>query len=429
MDELNFDKAFTDVPPMVHARVLGALQEVKTVKKAKPVAALVLAAVLILTLAGAAYAAVQSGVLNYLFGNTQPTPEQQQMVQPVSITHESDGITTTLTDLVFDGRELSFGLSFDLTKNAFVVINGVTIGGIHAYEIRASLSDMWLCKPFEPIESPMTYGVTVSIDKTYFDEADHAALESAYQQMNKDGRADVSFGMSLLVPKAECQSVDTYAADTAAMWERIDAIIAAGDTPICEYEPYEVVTGSAALGDEFHKGLPAQHPIGNAGEYAKFANMDVLDSFTFDLSIAAGDASDAELQAMYKHSPINDGRVHIVFDEVRFTPFATSIRLSITPEEGYMTNEDIARIYKWFAMYDEKHELISLLPQVIESSNTGFEEQADGTLVYKAELHLGALVDPPEVINLVPYNEESSAEQPLWDYAIPIVYSSTNITE
>lgn len=429
MNEYNYDKAFTDVPPVVHTRVLKALQEVKTVKKAKPAAALVLAAVLILALAGAAYAAVQSGVLRYLFGDTQPTREQQQMVQPVSMTHESDGITTTLTDLVFDGRELSFGLTFDLEKNAFVVIDGVTIGGINAYEVTSSLSDMWLCKPLAPIESPQAYGVSVSIDKRYFDEADHASLESVYTQMNKDEKTDVSIGLSLLVPKSECQSVDTYTSDTAAMWERIDAIIAAGDTPICEYEPYEVVTGSAALGDEFHKGLPAQHAIGNAGEYANFANMTVLDAFAFDLSIAAADTSDAALQAAYQRSPINDGRVHITFDEVRFTPFATDIRLSITPEDGYMTNEDIVGIYKWFAIYDERHEPISLLRRVISSSSTGFTEQADGTLVYQAEIHLGALTDPPEVVYIVPYNEQSSAEHPLWDYAIPIVYSSGDKAE
>ncbi|MDD3412338.1 MAG: DUF4179 domain-containing protein, partial [Eubacteriales bacterium] len=127
-------------------------------KKAKPVAALVLAVILALALAGAAYAAVQSGVLHYLFGETAPTARQQEMVQTVGISHESDGIATALSDLVFDGRELSFGLQFALTRNAFVVVDHVTINGVHAYEINSNLSDMWLCAPLEPLESARSCG-------------------------------------------------------------------------------------------------------------------------------------------------------------------------------------------------------------------------------------------------------------------------------
>ncbi|MDD3409380.1 MAG: DUF4179 domain-containing protein [Eubacteriales bacterium] len=396
-------------------------------KKTKPVAALVLAAVLALALAGVAYAAVQSGVLRYLFGETVPTARQQEMVQTVGASHESDGITTTLSDLVFDGRELSFGLQFALTRNAFVVVDQVTINGVRAYEINSNLSDMWLCAPLEPLESACSRGVTVSIDKAYFDEADYAALEQAYQQIQQTGTADVSVALSLLTPKGELAPVNIYTNDTAAMWEQIDAAIAAGQTPISQDEPFEVMPGSAALGDEFHKGLPAQHPMGNADAYAAYANMTILDAFSMDFSISAADAADAELQAMVQRSPTNDGRVHITFDEVRFTPFATDIRLSITPEEGYMTNEDIARIYRWFAFYDEKHEPIQLLSSAVETSSTGFEEQADGTLIYRVEVHLGALASTPEAINLVPYNEESSAEHPLWDYCIflPYTYTST----
>ena len=429
MDDLRLESAFSDVPPAVHARVLNTLQEVKTVKRAKPITALVLAAVLIMALAGVAYAAVQSGVLDYLFGDRQPTAKQQQMVQTIGSTHESDGVTTTLTDVVFDRRELSFGLQSDLTKNAFVVVDHVTIDGVQAYETNSNLSDQWLCTPLGDVDSPQSYGVTASIDSIYFEEADRAKLESVYQQMMQNGKADISVGLILLVPRASLVSVDAYNADTAAMWQQIDAAVAAGNTPISADEPYEVLPGSAVLGDEFHMGLPSQHPIGDASAYADYANMTVLDTFSFDFSIAAADAADAELQATYQRSPINDGRVHIVFDEVRFTPFATDIRLSISPEQGYMTNDELAAIYKWFAVYDEKHAPLELLPSVMESSSTGFEEQADGSLVYRVELHLGALADLPEVINLVPYSEESSAEHPLWEYAIPITYASESTKE
>nr|HPK31972.1 hypothetical protein [Ottowia sp.] len=95
MNEIRFENAFGDVPPAVHARVAAALRDVKTVKRAKPAAAILLAALLALALAGAAYAAVRSGVLAFLFTGGEPTESQEAMVQAVGLERTGGGVTTT----------------------------------------------------------------------------------------------------------------------------------------------------------------------------------------------------------------------------------------------------------------------------------------------------------------------------------------------
>jgi hypothetical protein len=420
MNELRFENAFTAVPPAVHMRVTNALAEVKTMKKTKPVAALVLAAVLTLALAGAAYAAIQSGVLDYLFASNEPSESQKEMVQPIGTSHVSNGATATVTDAVFDGRELSVGLQFDAQQNMFVLIDHVTINGVDSYVLCDDFSDMWLADPFTVCEGIYSGGFTATIDRSYFGDEERTALAQVYKAVEEDGRVDCSVGLRLLVPKGKLQAVDIYGDDTAAMWKAVNAAVAAGETPVSSMEPYEVLTGSAALGDGFNDDMPMQLALGDADLYAEYANMTVLDSFSLDFSLSAsGDGADPT-QAKKLNATINDGRVHISFDEVRVTPLATDISLSITPEAGGFTNEDIGRIYRHFAVYDEMHKPIPLQKRIVVSNGASLEEQPDGKLVYKVNLNLGPLTEPPARILLVPFNDESSAEEPLWEYAIPV---------
>lgn len=167
MNKIRFENAFATMPPMAHAKVTAALKKAKTMKRTKPKAALLLAAALILLLTGAAYAAVQGGVLDFLFRSKEPSKQQADMVQAVGLTHERNGVTTTLTDAVFDGRELSLGLTFQTDRNVFTVINAVTINGIAAYRINDNLGDMWLYSPFSNGDGVYAKGLTATIDKSY----------------------------------------------------------------------------------------------------------------------------------------------------------------------------------------------------------------------------------------------------------------------
>ena len=48
----------------------------------------------------------------------------------------------------------------------------------------------------------------------------------------------------------------------------------------------------------------------------------------------------------------------------------------------------------------------------------GPEEQPDGSLALHVRYQMPALTELPPVIAIVPYNGDSSAEEPLWAYAI-----------
>ncbi|HPJ03156.1 MAG TPA: DUF4179 domain-containing protein [Candidatus Limiplasma sp.] len=419
MNKIPYENAFPAVPPMVHARVSDTLKEIKTMKRTKPVAAILLTAAVVALFTGVAYAAVQSGVLDFLFKNKEPSQQQVEMVQELDLIHESDGVTTTLTDAVFDGRELSLGLTFQADRNVFTVINSVTINGIDAYRTNDNLGDMWLYPPFSDGDGEYAKGLTATIDKEYMDSDMHAQLDWMYEQIAINGQADISVSLSLLVPRQSIVPVDTYAEDTAAMWQAIDAAIAAGDTPVALDEPYEMLIGSAALGDEFDDSLPSQHILDSASTFMAYANAATLDRFTLDFTLDVdADLTDTE-QGLALNPPIDIGSVHVVYDTVRTTPLSTDIVLSITPGDDQITNADIEEIYRYFSWFGYSGDTAMEL-RTSSSGGSTFEAQPDGSEVFKLSVCIGPLTDQPEMIRIVPLIDPVDENELLWEYAIPV---------
>ena len=417
MKNTRYEDAFTGVPPMAHAKVTTALKEVKTMKRTKPAAALLLTAAVVILLTGAAYAAVQSGVLDFLFRNREPSKQQIEMVQAVGLTHENNGVTTTLTDAVFDGRELSLGLTFQTDQNVFTVINAVTINGITAYRTNDNLGDMWLYPPFSKGNGEYAKGITATIDKDFMDQDMHAELDWMYEQFAINGQADISVSLSLLVPKQNIVTVDTYNEDTAAMWQKIDAAIAAGDTPIALNEPNEMLIGSAALGDEFDPSLPSQHFLDSASTFMAYANAVTLDRFTFDFPLKVDkDLVDTE-QGLALNPPITQGPVHVVFDTVRITPLSTDITLLITPGDSALTLEDIENLYRNFMVYNtDTASRFSFTGSIVADA----QEQPDGSAAFEMTINIGPRTERPKQIQIVPLRDPADINSPLWEYAIPI---------
>jgi len=244
-----------------------------------------------------------------------------------------------------------------------------------------------------------------------------------YQAVAADGRVTCSVSGCLLTAQKEAVGIDIYSPDTAAMWQAIDAAIASGQTPVSSEEPYEALTGSAALGDEFDPGLSGGFIIGDAAAYTAYANMRVLDTFTFTFTLDTSVEADALAQAAELNAPIEDERVRVTFEEVRATPLSVAVRFTIVPVAGGWTNEEIADVYRSFACYGENREPVLVNRQVVATGSAGLAEQPDGTLIYQADLTLGPLAQTPARLLLVPYNQASSAQEPLWDYAIPIYLS------
>lgn len=112
---MNWDSLYIPVPSAVHQRLEKALEEKEKMnakKVMKPLTAAALALALILLLGGAAYAAVESGILKYLVnGEQNATDELKNSVQPLDVSVTRDDFRVTLTGIVFDGDRLA--LSFE----------------------------------------------------------------------------------------------------------------------------------------------------------------------------------------------------------------------------------------------------------------------------------------------------------------------------
>lgn len=170
MKDIRFEDAFSPVPPVVHARVEESLREVRemSMKKAKPMAAIVLAAILALALIGAAIAEMLGGgVLDYLFGSAGSSDEVRDMVRPVGITHEAEGVKTTIVDALFDGRNIHFGLLVDAAQPCFLVTEAVTANGVPLWRETSSIENMWVGNPLSGEVEAEGRGFSGSLDAAY----------------------------------------------------------------------------------------------------------------------------------------------------------------------------------------------------------------------------------------------------------------------
>lgn len=434
MDDFRLENAFRGVPPAVHARVLNTLQEVKTVKKAKPVAALALAAVLMMALAGAAYAAVQSGVLDFVFQRSEPSREQRDMVQPVGLVHESDGIVTTVTDALLDGRELSVGLTFDSAKNFYIITDSVTVNGAELFMNDSNIVNMWLKWPYEENPGLVSRGFTGTVDAEYFWEEAPGSKElaqAAEKRLTEEGIADVRIHLTLLAPKQELAYIDTNRLADGAAWRQINACVAAGNTPVDKESGYVWVDGtwleenawlkdglkrnadggySWTDGEAYAPELPAgQYPIGDAQAHIRHSNMRVLDSFEMAFTLSASAARDVTPAKALENDDYS-----VVFDEVSFTPISSTFAFRIYPKG--MSMEDVVNTFQFFEFYDENKQPVSFQDTFAEGSSGQMEDAAAYEVIYK----MPAMETHPGTIYLVPYNESSGAEHPLWEYAIAI---------
>ncbi len=425
MKDIRFENAFSPVPPMVHARIEQSLREVRemSMKKARPMVAIILAAVLALALLGAAIAEMLGGgVLEYMFGSTDTSDDVREMVRPIGVTHESDGVKTTVVDALFDGRNIHIGLAFDAAQPIFLVTDSITADGAQLWWETSSIRDTWVGDPITGQTDTTGRGFSGTLDPAYMGletPAEVAAYEASIAEAQTDGKVDICLHMTLLVPKGEVKPFDLCTDDSVEAWKQIDACVAAGNTPIDASEPYDVLVGSAWLGDEYYDGIPAeQYPLSDASAYAEYSNLRVLDSFELSFTL------DVDKSRSLDRTPkdtLNDGRTHITFGEVSFTPICSTFDFIIAPDG--MTEEQIDATYRWFTFYavDEGKDRAPIaFDNVYYLCDSCWEDQPDGSQALHAHYRMPGIKELPDVIAIVPYNEQSSAEQPLWEYAIYI---------
>ena len=181
MKAWDWNAAFPPVPENVHWRLEQALKQKKEPMKMKktlrPATALALTLAVLLALTGAALAAEQLGVLDYLLGRAKPSETLRASVQPAAATETADHIRIELSGVIYDGSRLAFGLTAEnLLPDviAMVTLESVRMNGENVYINFQSLQEQWLPDVFalEPAgqhaRNPVTGGMqSIAMDKTY----------------------------------------------------------------------------------------------------------------------------------------------------------------------------------------------------------------------------------------------------------------------
>lgn len=468
MNKIDFDKnafenAFPPMPASAHNKVIHALHQVKQPPMQKHKARLfsfVLAAVLVLALAGAALAAYQSGVLDYLLGNgSNANQAQLNMVQPLGLSHTGGGITTTVTDALFDGENFSLGLVIDMEKPIYVATNGFTMNGQEVFLESWDLSAIWLTNPLLPGAGTVTKGYRSTLQEYLVSdylsatstEAEYDAHMEGFKQLQEEiaqtGEATITFSLKYMAATQGVELIN-YSEPTAN--EQIKACIARGNTPVAlgheEGPPgYYVVENpewvellspmfqqQSAIMESASGSLTAEQQQQMSSirkQYAAilndqsliYPNMEVVDTFTMDVTIQmTGDKLDVTPKETYQG---ND--VVVTFDQVTFTPLASNFHFSIQPLNESITLAEIQDRYFYYAFFDEsKNPLAFQDTQVIQ--DCGLETLADGSTIYQAHLRMPALDSLPQTIYLVPTTYTTGGyHDPQWEYAIPLSIPST----
>ncbi|MBQ6803243.1 MAG: DUF4179 domain-containing protein [Clostridia bacterium] len=151
MKTYDWENAFPAVPAMVHLRLEKALEEKGTMNGKyvrRPAAALALVMALLLALMGVAYAAVNSGILDYLVGGEERASQAlKASIQPVTATAEKDHIRIDLTGAIFDGDRLALSFTMENHKPeemAYVTLDEVLLNGEWIPISFQSFAGQWL---------------------------------------------------------------------------------------------------------------------------------------------------------------------------------------------------------------------------------------------------------------------------------------------
>lgn len=181
MKAWDWNAAFPPVPENVHRRLEQALKQKKEPMKMKktlrPATVLALTLAVLLALTGAALAAEQLGVLDYLLGRAKPSETLRASVQPAAATETADHIRIELSGVIYDGSRLAFGLTAENLQPddiAMVTLESVRMNGENVYINFQSMQEQWLPDVFalEPAgqhaRNPVTGGMqSIAMDKTY----------------------------------------------------------------------------------------------------------------------------------------------------------------------------------------------------------------------------------------------------------------------
>ncbi|MBP3523215.1 MAG: hypothetical protein J6M56_06565 [Clostridia bacterium] len=187
----------------------------------------------------------------------------------------------------FDGREVQVNLSIaSETTPVYIILDQITLGGLPFDENSSNFADGWLGYPSEAHR--MSCMFTVPLDEGFVHssvEDSAAGFERLQRALRHSGQLDVSFRITLLEPREQIVKVDTaFHGDSTATWQRIDEIVAGGDTPAESDQPYTALISSKAF-KSIRCDEPIGFPLGNVNVLVDHANMRVAEQRVIGFSV------------------------------------------------------------------------------------------------------------------------------------------------
>lgn len=187
----------------------------------------------------------------------------------------------------FDGREVQVNLSIaSETTPVYIILDQITLGGLPFDENSSDFADGWLGYPSEAHR--MSCAFTVPLDEGFVRpsvEDSASAFEILLRAFEQTGQLDVSFRITLLEPREQIVKVDTaFHGDSTATWQRIDEIVAGGDTPAESDQPYTALISSKAF-KSIRCDEPIGFPLGNVNVLVDHANMRVAEQRVIGFSV------------------------------------------------------------------------------------------------------------------------------------------------
>ena len=122
-EKLNLDGAFPETPEMCRAAVLRAVGSCREEEKMRrPFMAAIVAAIILVLLGGTALALVSRSSVRDTVANGAPSKQFEENIMALESSQTSNGVTVTLGDAVFDGKELDFTMTLSAEEGADTVL-------------------------------------------------------------------------------------------------------------------------------------------------------------------------------------------------------------------------------------------------------------------------------------------------------------------
>lgn len=188
----------------------------------------------------------------------------------------------------FDGRELEVNLSVASEETpVYLILDQIELGGLPFYENSSDFADCWLGYSSDTHSESCQFTVLLKEGFVNLAAEDRAAgFEALQSALEQSGRLEASFRVTILKPKQQIVEVDTeFDGDSTATWQRINEIVASGDTPVEADEPHTARVSSEAF-ERIRFDEPVSFPLGNVSALHKYANMRVVEQRAIVFSVS-----------------------------------------------------------------------------------------------------------------------------------------------